>query len=91
MKLNVEKEWFENRIPLEEGLSVEAGHPDKISEQPKDPESGRMICSSAHPMPPKAEGRWMHPEAKSYDGYSDYYDYYNCPACGLDFKVELPE
>lgn len=34
--------------------------------------------------------RWSHPDAIE-TGDSDYYIYYNCPNCGLHFKVELPE
>lgn len=61
-----------------------------ISEWPKDPANGRLLCSTEHPMPKGAPGNWAHTNVTcTYSG--DYYDRYECRDCGARWSVELPE
>jgi hypothetical protein len=60
---------------------------DKVAEHPKDAR-GRFICSKEHPMPPNADGLWVHTEAESY-GDDVYVDRYRCRTCGQHWKVEV--
>jgi hypothetical protein len=55
------------------------------------PENGRMICSSEHPMPKGAQGRWEHTNAHETDYDSDYSAEYKCSDCGHIWREELPE
>lgn len=64
-----------------------------LADLPRDKESGRLICTINNPLPKELQKghRAMHPEALSVDGPSDHYDYYHCPACGINFSVELSD
>jgi len=49
----------------------------------------RYICTKTHPWDVN-KGRAMHPDAFIVHS-GDYYDRYECPNCGLQFDVEVPE
>ena len=54
-------------------------------------------CTKERPYSAGAQGYWMHPDAicvdEEYNGLSGGGDYerYECPHCGLRFRVELPD
>lgn len=60
---------------------------------PRDPKSGRLLCSPAHPMPTGAPGRWAHTHVSEegdgcFDGCcADY----RCHDCGHKWREELPQ
>ena len=54
-----------------------------MSDQTKPIES---VCTESSPDP---DARF-HPDAKGY-GNDVYYNRYQCPHCGIRFKVEVPE
>jgi hypothetical protein len=50
-------------------------------------EGGRLLCTSERPMPDKAPGLWVHPEAECVGGSHDgACDDYRCPACGVTWR-----
>lgn len=59
----------------------------------------RQVCTAAHrcPNPPVKGERWQHPDAKcvaeDYGSLADggSYEKYQCPHCGNQFWVELPD
>lgn len=61
--------------------------------------SERQICTRERPYTKRGEMNeyWLHPDAKcvdeEYNGLSGGGDYerYECPHCGLRFRVELPD
>ena len=60
-------------------------------------ETGRWICSKEKPYDPKnpehRKHRWIHPDAKFlYEEHcsDETYEVYECPNCGLRFKVTVP-
>jgi hypothetical protein len=50
-----------------------------------------QVCTPDNPCPSKhGSGHWRHPSAKSvYDG--EEYERYECPVCGIGFKVEISQ
>lgn len=86
---NESRTWPDWRT-AEPGKAIEH---DRAAERPKDwptTESGHRVCSAAHPMPPGAEGRWVHTEATATTD-TDYTQSYRCKACGHEWTEELPE
>lgn len=59
--------------------------------------TGNYRCTKSMPFKKEYPDRkvtgknWSHPDAVERDGFSDDYAYYDCPNCGLHFKVELPQ
>ena len=58
-------------------------------------EFDRKVCTKNAPMPKNAGGWWSHPDAvdvgEEFNGLSGGgdYDIYECPNCGLRFKVTV--
>lgn len=62
---------------------------------PKTP-TGNFLCSSAHPMPKGAEGRWEHSNAHEVGEQEDGYPggdivKIRCDDCGKEWRMELPQ
>ena len=58
-------------------------------------DAGRHVCSASDPWSPEKTERATHPDAV-YVGSRDRWpggdiDIYDCPHCGLRFKVEAPQ
>lgn len=49
----------------------------------------RQTCTKERPY--TEGGQWEHPEAVAIEDVCDCCSRYQCPICGLVFKVELPE
>lgn len=50
----------------------------------------RRVCTLEYPYDKSSDDGyfWIHPSAIS-THYTDVYEAYDCPVCGLSFKVEL--
>jgi len=65
--------------------------------RPREIRDGRFVCSAENPMPLKAPGHWLHPDAKfDFDEYGSLgsggsHEHYTCPHCKKGFYVELPD
>lgn len=63
-----------------------------VANWPRDPKSGRLLCSPAQPMPKGAAGSWAHTSVVSDGGCSDgCCDDYKCTDCGATWRVEAAE
>lgn len=50
----------------------------------------RYICTKANPWD-ETKGKAVHPNAKRVADNDDYVDTYQCPDCGIRYKVEVAE
>lgn len=64
------------------------------ADQPKDPESGRYICTQDKPYAHSLAGHWMHPESDDKgEAYFDDegFDLFQCRVCGLRYSVRVAQ
>lgn len=67
-----------------------------LANWPRDPESNRLLCAPAHPMPNGAAGRWAHMNVETVGSDSDFHygtewDRKRCKDCGLEWDQEVPQ
>ena len=88
-----------NYRPVKTPVKSETGsvnEPTDLSEWPKDPGSGRYLCTTEKPMPAGANGLWAHRDAEELDDQEGGWPggdivRMECKGCGLRWKTELPQ
>ena len=67
-----------------------------LTNWPRDPANGRLLCSPDKPMPGGARGQWAHTRVKLTGSSDDFqlgqeFDDYRCEDCGTSWSEEVPQ
>jgi hypothetical protein len=70
--------------------------PVNLTDWPRDPANGYLLCSPAKPMPKGASGRWAHTRIETVKSDSDFHygtewDTKRCKDCGVEWEQEVPQ
>lgn len=67
-----------------------------LTNWPRDPANGYLLCSPEKPMPARAKGQWAHTRVETVGSDSDFqygteYDRCRCKDCGIEWEQEVAQ